>query len=140
MSQAHNKTAEEKIKQAASGTNPAEAQKQLQKILREIRTLTEEFCPEISPLIAGEDEVAPIVIPPVEALNAPTEIKVENMKARDRAQEKLDARDAFKRKCCTRFAKISDGAMSILPTEVASSNSEILGNQSGYSQRGIWRK
>ena len=108
MSQAHNKTAEEKIKQAASGTNPAEAQEQLQKILREIRTLTEEFCPEISPMIAGEDEVAPIVIPPVVALNAPTEIKVENIKARDRAQEKLDARDAFKRKCCTRFAKISD--------------------------------
>ena len=70
MSQAHNKTAEEKIKQAASGTNPAEVQEQLQKILREIRTLTEEFCPEISPMIAGEDEVAQIVIPPVVAQRA----------------------------------------------------------------------
>jgi hypothetical protein len=57
MSQAHNKTAEEKIRQAASGTNPAEAQEQLQKILIEIRTLTEEFCQEISPLIAGEDVI-----------------------------------------------------------------------------------
>ena len=74
MSQVHNKTAEEEIKQAASGTNPAEAQEQLQRILRQVRTQTEEFCPEISPLIAGEDEVAPIVIPPMAALNVPTEI------------------------------------------------------------------
>ena len=108
MSQANNKTAEEKIKQAASGTNPAEAQEQLQKILRDVRTLTEEFCSEISPLIAGDEEEAPVIIPPLAALNAPTEIKVENIKERDRAKRDLEVRNSHKRKCSTRFLKIAD--------------------------------